>query len=157
MPNAAGGNKRPALRDRYQLNLKGSVRTMLDHVSITVHDIASAEPFYDAIMAALEVPKVQRAEDSLGYGERCRADTPDLSYLSVKLGAGPAPADRRHWCFKAPSRAAVDAFWQAGTANGGRDDGSPGVRSQYHPHYYAAFLIDPSGNRVEAVCHRAHP
>jgi hypothetical protein len=78
---------------------------------------------------------------------------PDRSYLSVKLGDKPEPNYSRHWCFKAPSRAAVDAFWKAGIANGGTDDGPPGVRTIYHPTYYAAFLIDPSGNRVEAVCH----
>jgi catechol 2,3-dioxygenase-like lactoylglutathione lyase family enzyme len=128
---------------------------MLDHVSITVADIDKAEPFYDAIMAALGVPKVRRAETSFGYGERCRADTPDLTYLSIKRDKAPVPAYSRHWCFKAPSRAAVDAFWQAGTANGGACDGPPGLRENYHPHYYAAFLIDPEGNRVEAVCHLA--
>ncbi len=126
---------------------------MLDHVSITVSDLRVAESFYDAIMAAIGVPKVRRSETRLGYGERCDADYPERSYLSVKLGDEPVPSYSRHWCFKAPNRAAVDAFWRAGMANGGVDDGPPGTRSVYHPTYYAAFLIDPSGNRVEAVCH----
>ena len=60
----------------------------------------------------------------------------------------------RHGCFKAPTREAVRWFFEAGLTHGGQDDGKPGLRPQYHPHYYAAFLIDPSGNRVEAVCHR---
>ena len=59
---------------------------------------------------------------------------------------------RGNWCFKAPNRAAVDAFWKAGLANGGTDNGPPGIR-EYHTSYYAAFLIDQTGNRVEAVCH----
>src|SRR6476620_585440 len=80
-------------------------------------------------------------------------DHPDRNYLSIKLGDQPDDARARHWCFKAPSRAAVDAFWKAGVANGGTDNGPPGVRDVYHTNYYAAFLIDPSGNRVEAVCH----
>ena len=60
----------------------------------------------------------------------------------------------RHWCFKAKSRSEVDAFWRAGIAAGGTDDGPPGLR-HYHAAYYDAFLRDPDGNKVEAVCHRA--
>ena len=126
---------------------------VLDHVSITVSDLDAAERFYDAVMSALGVAKVRRSESRLGYGERCDGEHPDRSYLSVKLGGKPEPSYSRHWCFKAPSRAAVDAFWRAGIENGGADDGPPGIRAVYHPTYYAAFLVDPSGNRVEAVCH----
>jgi catechol 2,3-dioxygenase-like lactoylglutathione lyase family enzyme len=126
---------------------------MLDHVSITVSDLAAAERFYDAVMAALGVPKVGRDERWLGYGQRCSAANPDRSYLSIRLGRRPEPAAGRHWCFKAPSRDAVDAFWRAGLDNGGRDDGPPGLRPHYHADYYAAFLVDPDGNRVEAVWH----
>jgi catechol 2,3-dioxygenase-like lactoylglutathione lyase family enzyme len=126
---------------------------MLDHVSITVTDIAAAEQFYDAVMRAIGVPKVRRSEIRLGYGQRCDSEHPDLSYLSVELGDKPDNSPARHWCFKAPSRAAVDAFWKVGVANGGTDNGSPGIREIYHPTYYAAFLSDPSGNKIEAVCH----
>src|SRR3954463_6038211 len=63
----------------------------------------------------------------------------------------------RHWCFKAISRQAVDAFWRAGLETGGDDEGAPGVRENYHRTYYAAFLSDPDGNRIEAVCHKAVP
>ncbi|MFL9498479.1 VOC family protein [Rhodopseudomonas palustris] len=125
---------------------------MLDHVSITVSDIAVAEPFYDAIMAALGVVKVGARGDWLGYGERARPDHPDRVYLSIRKGDRPEPAYGRHWCFKATSRAVVDAFWQAGLTHGGVDQGAPGLRD-YHPGYYAAFIADPDGNRLEAVCH----
>lgn len=125
---------------------------MLDHVSITVSDIAVAEPFYDAIMAALGVVKVGARGDWLGYGERARPEHPDRVYLSIRKGDRPGPAYGRHWCFKATSRAVVDAFWQAGLAHGGVDQGAPGLRD-YHPGYYAAFIADPDGNRLEAVCH----
>ena len=125
---------------------------MLDHVSITVSDIAVAEPFYDAIMAALGVVKVGARGDWLGYGERARPDHPDRVYLSIRKGDRPEPAYGRHWCFKASSRAVVDAFWQAGLAHGGVDQGAPGLRD-HHPGYYAAFIADPDGNRLEAVCH----
>ena len=128
---------------------------MLDHVSIAVTDLAAAERFYDAVMAALGVVKVGSERDWIGYGRRCDAAQPDLTYLAIQQGQA-APADHaRHWCFKAPSRAAVDAFHAAGLATGGRDEGAPGLRPHYHPHYYAAFLADPEGNRLEAVCHRA--
>jgi catechol 2,3-dioxygenase-like lactoylglutathione lyase family enzyme len=130
---------------------------VLDHVSITVPDFAAAERFYDATMAALGVPKVGADAAWLGYGARCDADHPERAYLSIRLGAAPDAAPGRHWCFKAPDRAAVDAFWRAGLAAGGTDDGPPGLRAHYHPHYYAAFLRDPAGNRIEAVCHRAAP
>jgi catechol 2,3-dioxygenase-like lactoylglutathione lyase family enzyme len=130
---------------------------MLDHVSITVSDLARAERFYDAILAALGVPKVGGSEDWLGCGERCDAVHPERSYLSVRSGRTPERAEGRHWCFKAPHRQAVDAFWQAGVMAGGSDDGAPGLRQAYHADYYAAFLRDPDGNRIEAVCHKRVP
>ncbi|TSD89572.1 VOC family protein [Mycobacterium sp. KBS0706] len=127
---------------------------MLDHVSITVSDLAAAERFYDAVLAALGVTKVGSSRGWIGYGARCDAAHPERSYLSILPGDRPEDAPRRHWCFKAPDRAAVDAFWRAGLAQGGRDGGAPGLRLEYHPSYYAAFLLDPDGNRIEAVCHR---
>ncbi len=128
---------------------------MIDHVSITVPDLAAAARFYDPVMAALGVPAVGRDERWLGYGLRADAASPGRSYLSIRLGAEAEAAPGRHWCFKAPGRPAVDAFWQAGLAAGGADDGAPGLRPHYHPHYYAAFLRDPAGNRVGAACHGA--
>lgn len=128
---------------------------MLDHVSITVSDLPRAERFYDAVMAAIGVAKVGADEGWIGYGERCGPEHPERTYLSIRLGPRPETAPGRHWCFKAPDRAAVEAFWRAGLAAGGSDDGAPGLRERYHPAYYAAFLVDPDGNRIEAVCHRA--
>jgi len=127
---------------------------MLDHVSITVSDLDAAERFYDAVMNALGVVKVGRRDNWLGYGERAGPDHPDRVYIAIYSSGKPEPASRRHWCFKARSRAGVDAFWNAGIAAGGSDDGPPGLRD-YHPSYYAAFLRDADGNRVEAVCHHA--
>ncbi|MDQ0473751.1 VOC family protein [Labrys wisconsinensis] len=128
---------------------------MLDHVSITVGNLARAERFYDAVFAALGVPKVGRDQRWAGYGLRADAGHPGRAYVSLVVADPPPAPDRRHWAFKAPSRAAVDAFHSAGLAHGGADDGAPAVRTAYHPHYYAAFLVDPDGNRVEAVCHAA--
>jgi catechol 2,3-dioxygenase-like lactoylglutathione lyase family enzyme len=127
---------------------------MLDHVSITVSDLDAAERFYDAVMRALGVVKVGRRHNWLGYGERARADHPDRVYIAIYTGPKPEADSSRHWCFKAKSRTEVDAFWNAGIAAGGSDDGPPGLRD-YHPSYYCAFLRDPDGNRVEAVCHHA--
>ena len=126
---------------------------MLDHVSITVSDFEAGERFYDAVFTALAIVKVGREAGWAGYGLREDDRHPGRSYLSIRAAEAPIAADRRHWAFKAPSRAAVDAFWAAGLEAGGKDDGRPGRRTDYHPHYYAAFLTDPSGNRVEAVCH----
>lgn len=129
---------------------------MIDHVSITVSDLARAARFYDAVMAALGHPCTRRDALGVGYGTRNRPGDDLNGYMSVVLAADEAPLpDRRHWAFRAPSRAAVDAFHAAALANGGADDGVAGLRPAYHPHYYAAFVRDPDGNRIEAVCHRA--
>jgi catechol 2,3-dioxygenase-like lactoylglutathione lyase family enzyme len=128
---------------------------MLDHVSIAVSDIDSARPFYDAVMAAIGVDKVYDRTDALGYGQRCNASEVFHSYLAIYASLEATGDDRRHWCFKAASREQVTAFYLAGLAHGGRDDGAPGLRLEYHDNYFAAFLFDPSGNRIEAVCHRA--
>jgi catechol 2,3-dioxygenase-like lactoylglutathione lyase family enzyme len=132
------------------------VACVLDHVSIAVSEIAAAEAFYDAIMAALGVAKVTAGPDHLGYGARADAAHPDRVYLSIRLDRNMRHAsDQRHWCFKAASRDAVESFHAAGLAAGGFDDGEPGLRRHYHPEYFSAFLRDPDGNRLEAVCHRS--
>ncbi len=128
---------------------------MLDHVSITVSDLTRAGAFYDAVLSALGHPCVRREDRFLGFGIRNGADDDSHSYISIIATGKAIDADRRHWCFRAPDRAAVDAFHAAGLAAGGSDDGLPGLRPDYHPAYYAAFLLDPDGNRIEAVCHRA--
>ncbi len=128
---------------------------MLDHVSITISDLTRAAPFWDAAMGALGVPCVVRRDTMVGYGLRNRPGDDGHTYLSIRASTGLLVADNRHWCLRAPSRAAVDAFHKAGLASGGRCDGVPGLRPDYHPCYYAAFLLDPDGNRVEAVCHQA--
>jgi hypothetical protein len=106
-------------------------------------------------MSALGAVKVYDRPNALGYGERCDAADTQSSYLSVYLDASAIESNKRHWCFKAALRAQVDAFHAAGLAAGGRSDGDPGLRPHYHASYYGAFLFDPAGNRVEAVCHTA--
>lgn len=126
---------------------------VLDHVSITVRDLERARPFYDAIMAALGVPKMYERVDALGYGQRnARHDT--HSYISIFESLAANPDLRRHWCFRAGSEQQSRRFFDAGLANGGCSDGEPGLRPRYHSGYFAAFLVDPDGNRIEAVYHR---
>ncbi len=127
---------------------------MIDHVSIIAGDLNRAEKFYDAIMGALGYPKVVRDSERIGYGLRSSAEHPERCYISIRGGLSKRSESRRHWAFRAPSRDAVIAFHRDGLAAGGMDDGAPGPRG-YHEHYFAAFLVDPDGNRLEAVCHKA--
>ncbi|MBY0335549.1 MAG: VOC family protein [Acetobacteraceae bacterium] len=122
---------------------------MIDHVSITVTDLAAASRFYDAVLPPIGLPCVWREAEAIGYGART-----EPGYVTIRL-APAVVADRRHWAFRARNRAAVRAAHAAALAAGGRDDGAPGLRPDYHPDYFAAFLLDPDGNRVEIVCHRA--
>jgi catechol 2,3-dioxygenase-like lactoylglutathione lyase family enzyme len=128
---------------------------VIDHVSISVPSIEVARPFYSAVMAALGVAKVYDRPDALGFGMRCNDIEDFHSCLAIYESAAANLDARRHWCFKATTRAQVAAFHAAGLANGGKDDGAPGLRPHYHINYFGAFLQDPFGNRVEAVCHRA--
>jgi catechol 2,3-dioxygenase-like lactoylglutathione lyase family enzyme len=127
---------------------------LLDHISITVRDLRRSARFYDSVMAALGAEKVYERSDAIGYGQRNRADDDGHSYFSVYQSDGANVDRRRHWCFRAQSAEQVRAFHRAGLAAGGRDAGAPGLRPDYHPGYYAAFLEDPEGNRVEAVFHQ---
>lgn len=128
---------------------------VLDHVSISVQNIEIARPFYDAVMASLGVGKVYDRPDALGYGMRCNDIEDFHSCLAIYESVTANLDEKRHWCFKATTRTQVAAFHAAGLANGGKDDGAPGLRPHYHSSYFGAFLKDPFGNRVEAVCHRA--
>ena len=126
---------------------------MIDHLSITTTDLDRAQAFYDPVLAALGYPRVNRRPHAIGYGVRDRGpDAP--AYISVYLTRETLVPDNRHWAFRAPSRAAVRAFHAAALKHGGTDDGVPGLRPNYHEHYYGAFVRDPDGNRIEAVTHQ---
>ncbi len=123
---------------------------MISHVSIGVRDIAKAGPFYDAVFAPLGYKRLVDSPQALGYG----ADSPELWVMQV---ARPVPADEAsglHFCFDAPSRGSVEQFHAAALKAGGKDNGKPGLRKDYGENYYAAFVIDPSGYRLEAYCGR---
>jgi catechol 2,3-dioxygenase-like lactoylglutathione lyase family enzyme len=121
---------------------------MLDHISIGVRDLARARRFYDAALKPLGYTCKSESDTMLGYG----ADGVALWIGAVER---PVPADEGsglHICFAAPTRQSVDAFYAASLAQGGRDNGKPGLRGDYGPDYYAAFAIDPDGYRIEAYC-----
>jgi catechol 2,3-dioxygenase-like lactoylglutathione lyase family enzyme len=127
---------------------------LLDHVWITVRSIERFKPFYVGIMSALGAIVAHERADAIGFGQRNCPDSDGHTYLSVYQSPHASADPRRHWCFRATSVEQVRAFHSAGLAAGGTDDGSPGLRN-YHPQYYAAFLRDPEGNKVEAVYHHA--
>ena len=129
---------------------------LLDHVSITVRSLSVVKPFYLAAMSALGARVAYDRADAIGFGERNRPHDDVHTYLSVFESAHATADPRRHWCFRATSSAQVDSFHSAGLAAGGKSEGAPGLRD-YHPEYYAAFLLDPEGNKIEAVFHHASP
>ena len=119
---------------------------MIDHLSIGVRNVAASKRFYDAILQPLGYRCLSESPDSLGYGAKAPV-------LWVNAAERPVPPDSRsglHFCFSATSRKSVDTFHGAGLASGGRDHGGPGIRSDYGAGYYAAFLVDPDGYRIEA-------
>jgi catechol 2,3-dioxygenase-like lactoylglutathione lyase family enzyme len=121
---------------------------MLNHVSIGVRDLARTKRFYDAAFAPLGYKCLSNGASSLGYGRDAVAfwisptDKPVLADAASGL----------HFCFEAPNRKAVDAFYAAAVKAGGKDNGKPGVRKDYSPDYYATFVVDPDGYRLEAYC-----
>jgi catechol 2,3-dioxygenase-like lactoylglutathione lyase family enzyme len=117
---------------------------MIDHINVRVKDFRRALTFYRAALAPLGYKVVMEFPEAAGLGEK---GMPDF-WISRSDQAGPAV----HVAFKA-SREAVAAFHAAAVAAGGTDNGGPGVRPDYHPSYYGAFIIDPDGNNIEAVCH----
>jgi catechol 2,3-dioxygenase-like lactoylglutathione lyase family enzyme len=124
---------------------------MLDHISIGVRDIKRARSFYDAALKPLGYRCVSDYGATLGYGAA-------QAGLWVSEAKRPVPADPEsglHVCFAAPSRQSVDAFYAAALKAGGRDNGKPGLRTDYGPNYYAAFVVDPDGYRLEAYCGKA--
>ena len=119
---------------------------MIDHISIGVRDVAKSKQFYDAALKPLGYQCLSKGEGSLGYGAEAVA-------LWISAVDRPVPPDMKsglHFCFTAPDRRSVDAFHAAALKAGGRDNGKPGLRDDYGPGYYAAFVVDPDGYRLEA-------
>jgi catechol 2,3-dioxygenase-like lactoylglutathione lyase family enzyme len=118
---------------------------LLDHVQLVVSDLAASRRFYQAVFDALGIPVAGEGEDFFWADELFISTADSQSALGKLTG-------RVHLAFQARDRETVDAFYRAGLAHGGTGNGAPGLRP-YHPDYYAAFLIDPDGNNIEAVFH----
>ena len=120
-------------------------RRLIYHIQLVVADLAASRPFYQALFEVLEIP-IGGSADTHFWFDELFVSTPDSPEALGEL------TGRHHLAFQAKDRATVDAFYEAGLAAGGRDNGAPGERP-YHPGYYAAFLLDPDGNNIEAVFH----
>jgi catechol 2,3-dioxygenase-like lactoylglutathione lyase family enzyme len=131
---------------------------MLDHIGIKAQEIAKAKVFYDAALAPLggkpvfEFELPNKAGRFIGYGTE--PGKPRF-WIQTSVGVPAATSGPIHLAFRASSHAQIDAFYKAALKAGGRDNGKPGPRPHYHANYYGAFVIDPDGNNVEAVCHKA--
>ena len=120
---------------------------MIDHVSIGVADLARSEAFYDAVLGTLGMTRLVRREMTAGFGKRY----PEV-WLNLRPGMPPVPQTTGiHICLRARSEAMVRAFHAAALAKGGSDDGAPGPRQAAMTDYFAAFVRDPDGNRLEAA------
>jgi catechol 2,3-dioxygenase-like lactoylglutathione lyase family enzyme len=120
---------------------------MIDHVSIAVRDLAAAARFYDAVLGPLGMTRLREWPASVGYGKQY----PEV-WLNLRATMAPVAADSgAHVCLRARESKAVDAFHAAALRAGGASDGAPGPRPEYSEKYYAAFIRDPDGNRVEVV------
>lgn len=125
---------------------------MLDHISIHVSDYARSKAFYEQALAPLGVALIMEVDTSAGAGgQHAGFGSPGKPYFWI--GASASPQTDVHVAFSAPNRAVVRAFYDAALAAGGRDNGAPGLRTHYHPAYFGAFVLDPDGHNIEAVCH----
>ena len=118
---------------------------MIDHTGVGVSNANRSLAFYKAALAPLGYRALMEGEGYAGFGVPPKPD--------FWIGEGKPNVPAVHVAFSASSRAAVDAFHKAAIAAGGRDNGAPGLRPQYHPNYYGAFVLDPDGHNIEAVCH----
>jgi len=119
---------------------------MIDHIGLAVADYGRSKEFFKQALAPLGYQVIMEFDGAAGFGIHGKPD--------FWIGQGKATGTT-HVAFIAPDRHRVDEFYKAAIAAGGRDNGAPGLRSQYHPHYYGAFVFDRDGNNIEAVCHQA--
>ena len=119
---------------------------IIDHIGLAVSDHAQSKDFYSKVLAPLGVGEVMEFEGWSGFG---KDDKPEFWF-----GVGRGVQQPTHIAFAADSRKEVDGFYEAAIAAGGKDNGAPGIRENYHPNYYAAFVFDPDGHNIEVVCHK---
>lgn len=122
---------------------------LLDHIGFAVADFPRSRAFYTAALAPLGIAVMKEGEGWAGLGRD--------GQMALWIGNFGTPPGRIHLAFAAADREQVRAFHAAALAAGGADNGAPGLRPQYHPDYYGAFVIDPDGHNIEAVCHASEP
>ena len=122
---------------------------MLDHLAIQCADLSASADFYDAALRPLGAARLMDFGVAIGYGVPPKPD--------FWMAEGEPQQPRIHIAFRADSRQHVDEFYRAALAAGGKDNGPPGPRPHYHANYYGAFVIDPDGHNIEAVCHDPQP
>jgi catechol 2,3-dioxygenase-like lactoylglutathione lyase family enzyme len=125
---------------------------MFSHVTLGTNDWTRARPFWIAVMDALGHPVLFEREGGIAFGE---ATGPKTFVGTPFDGESAMPGNGVHIAYIVGSRATVDAFHAAALAGGGSDEGAPGLRLQYHANYYGAYVRDPDGNKLQAVCHSA--
>jgi len=119
----------------------------IDHIGFAITDCERSKEFYTQCLAPLGLELVVEIEGWAGFGNNGKAE--------LWFGEDSEAHKPMHIAFNADDRATVDRFYEAGIAAGGTDNGSPGLRPEYHPAYYGAFVIDPDGHNIEAVCHHS--
>jgi catechol 2,3-dioxygenase-like lactoylglutathione lyase family enzyme len=120
---------------------------MIDHIGVAITDLARSLAFYEGALAPLGYAVLMKWEQFAGFGIGKKPD--------FWIGVGPL-VQPVHVAFRAKGRADVRAFYDAAIAAGGKDNGPPGIRAMYHPDYYGAFVLDPDGHNIEAVCHEPY-
>lgn len=126
---------------------------MIDHIGFAVSDLAAARGFYEQALASLGVSVLMEVTEEMTGGHGAWLGFGKDGKPFFWIGTGKPAVSSVHVAFAAPDHATVDAFHQAALAAGGRDNGAPGPRPEYHPGYYGAFVLDPDGNNIEAVHH----
>jgi len=118
---------------------------MLDHVGLRTNKVKELVAFYEKVLAPLGYSKLHDFGVAAGFGRG--------QEVPLWIGEGQGPSSV-HLAISSADRASVDSFYKTALEAGGRDNGPPGIRAQYHPHYYGAFVLNPDGNNLEAVCHK---
>ncbi len=121
---------------------------MINHISIGTSNLGRSLKFYEAVFKPLGYSRLSSDDSSVGYGK----DSARFWVLESTRPVVPNAESGLHLCFDAPTRKSVDAFHKAALATGGKDNGKPGLRESYGANYYAAFVVDPDGYRIEAYC-----
>jgi catechol 2,3-dioxygenase-like lactoylglutathione lyase family enzyme len=142
-----------SLLKREAENTSSKETSMLDHVSLGITDINRSRQFYDAVLCPLGLVRIVDFGGGRGSDYGAAPGPFGVEFTITREAEVTTPIPGAHLCFRAPDRAAVDAFHEAALAAGAHDDGRPGLRPHYHADYYCAFVLDPDGHRMEAVCH----